>query len=55
MKENARCGICGTEQYGAAQRVFPIVTVATGKTIWRCSEHLNIPAREGEEEPYREE
>lgn len=52
MNKDARCGICGLEQNSAVQTVIPIVTVADGNTIYRCGEHLNVPAREGEEEKY---
>ena len=52
MNENAKCGVCGLEQNSSAQRVYPIVTVSNGNAVWRCSEHTNIPAKEGEGEKY---
>jgi hypothetical protein len=53
MKDHARCGVCLAEQYGSSvQKIVPVVTVATGIAIYRCSEHLNVPAKEGEGEPY---
>jgi len=50
-----KCGICGLEQGNGEQKVIPIITVADGKAIYRCSQHLNVPAKEGEAEPYKEE
>jgi len=50
-----KCGICGLEQGGGIQKVIPVVTVGTGIAIYRCEEHLNAPAKEGEGEPYKEE
>ena len=47
-----KCGICGLEQSSSAQRVIPVVTVGTGIATYRCEEHLNVPAKEGEGEPY---
>ena len=54
MNDNVKCGICGLEQNSSAQRVYPIVMVATGNAVYRCSEHTNVPAKEGEGEPYHE-
>jgi hypothetical protein len=54
MKKDAKCGICGTKQGYGEQRIFPIVNVGSGKTIWRCGEHLNVSPKEGEAEPYKE-
>ena len=47
-----KCGICGLEQGNGEQKVIPIITVADGIAIYRCSTHLNAPAREGEGEKY---
>lgn len=52
MNDNEKCGICGLEQSSSAQRVYPIVTVANGIAIYRCEQHLTVPAREGEGEKY---
>lgn len=46
------CGICGQTQDNGPQKIIPVVQVATGTAIYRCSEHLNVPAKEGEGEPY---
>jgi hypothetical protein len=54
MKKDAMCGVCGKIQGNGAQTILPIVDVGTGDTIYRCSEHLNVSALEGEAEPYRE-
>jgi len=56
MKKNVECGICGLEQDSSSvQKIIPVVSVGDGIAIYRCSEHLNVPAKEEEGEPYREE
>jgi hypothetical protein len=44
------CGVCGLEQpaFGDEQVVFPIVDVATGFVVYRCSFHINKPWTECE-------
>lgn len=52
MRRIAKCGVCGLEQGSGEQKIIPVVSVGDGIAIYRCSEHLNAPAREGEGEPF---
>ncbi len=52
MKRDVKCGVCGLEQGNGVQIIYPTITVRDGKAIYRCSNCLNLPPKQGEAEKY---